>query len=389
MKKTPMEEWLEEYSKDSTREGNKRDFSEFCEWAHTTDIELVQEYKSAEDKEAWAKKTGALLVKWYNWMLKEYPCKERGGRVFKKGLATNTARARVSSARAFFRNQCRPVIIRRGAIARAKPALGEHEFIQEELRKMFFFADTRGKAVLSTAISLGWGAKDFVNLRRSFIEPFLEKEPFTGFLYERGKTGAISRSHLTPEAIECLKTWLEVASDSDYVWPGSNKKRHISQDTLNNILKDMVEKAGIKTTGNVHFHLLRKFLMSQLANEGLNEWHIKFIVGKQVPPDVATYLQGMKENLGEEFKRAHPRFSLMFEFNKTKDEVEKLKEENQKLRDTLRGFAIILGLDKKREEAIDLLKKSGIELSVDDAQRMDFLEACRIRGERERLKETK
>ena len=389
MKKTPMEEWLEEYSKDSTRIGNERDFKEFCEWAHTTDVELVQEYKSAEDKEAWAKKTGALLVKWYNWMLKDYPCKERGGRVFKKGLATNTARARVSSARAFFRNQCRPVIVRRGAIARAKPALGEHEFTQEELRKMFFFADTRGKAVLSTAISLGWGAKDFVDLRRSFIEPFLEKEAFTGFLYERGKTGAISRSHLTPEAIECLKTWFEIADESEYVWPNSGGKKHITQDTLNNIVKDAVEKAGIKTTGNVHFHLLRKFLISQLSNEGLNIWHIKFMVGKQVPPDIATYLQGMKDTLSEEFKRAHPRFSLMFEFNKTKDEMERLKEENQRLKDTLRGFADMLGLSEKREQGIELLKKSGVELSVEDAQRMDILEILRIRGERERLKEGK
>lgn len=344
MTKTPRKLWLAEYTKESTKYRYERDFNLFCEWAKTSDVELVEEYQKATNKKQWAKEKGAQIVRWYTHLVSE------------KGLATNTARAMLSGIRAFLTSQCEQPKIKKGAIPRPKIALGEHEFTQAELKRMFHYADVREKAILATAISLGWGAKDFLALKWSFIEPYLEKEAFTGFFYERTKTGAISRSHLTPEAIESLKAWREAqkrkGKKTDYVWANGNGRNHITGDALNDIVRKMVEEAGIETTGKVHFHLIRKFLFSALSNAGLNTMQCKLMVGKSVPPDVLTYLIRQKEQLSQKFQEAYPLFSLVGFTNQNHDrletleaQVKRLEEENETLKAFIRNFATIFGID--------------------------------------------
>lgn len=127
-------------------------------------------------------------------------------------------------------------MIQRKRIAKAKSALGEHEFTRDELSKMFCVADVRGKAVLSTGVSLGFSIQDFAELKREQIESLVnkalsEKIDFIGFDYERGKTGVESRSHLTPEAVNSFKAWFEYIDakraekglgKSEYVWCNGN-----------------------------------------------------------------------------------------------------------------------------------------------------------------------
>lgn len=72
----------------------------------------------------------------------------------------------------------------------------------------------------------------------------------------------------------------------------------------------MAATAGIKPRGSIHFHLLRKFLIRQLNNVGLNELHVKFLVGKNVPGDISTYLQSNTDQLTAEYTRAYPQFCL-------------------------------------------------------------------------------
>jgi hypothetical protein len=216
---------------------------------------------------------------------------------------------------------------------------------------MFFYADTREKAILSTAIGLGWGAQDFISLRREFIEPYLEKEAFVGFWYERKKTGATVRGHLTPEAIESLTQWLAISAKSEWVW-ASNGDKHITDDTLNNIFKEIVRKANIKTTGKVRFHATRKFLLSQLLNAGVAQAHAKLMVGKMVPPDLLAYLTKVTEQLREEYIEAYPRFALIGYTNKNHNRIEQLEtivKEQQHQIETLQtfiqNFGMLFGVD--------------------------------------------
>lgn len=277
----------------------------FLKFLGLTDVEFIETYKRAKDRHEWAKSVGLKVVAFYN------------DRV-SKGYATNTVRAEVSTVRAFCRDNCTTLLIPRRKIAKAKTAKGEHEFTREELSKMFYVADVRGKAILSTAISLGFSVKDFSELKRDFIESLVEKSikekiDFIGFDYERGKTGVESRSHLTPEAVNSLKAWFDYIDQyraekglekSEWVWANGNNG-HLNPQTLNDVVKDLVTKANITTTGNVRFHLLRKFLMNALHDAGFSSWETKRVLGKEIPTSDSTYLQGLSRKVTEKFPKAY------------------------------------------------------------------------------------
>jgi site-specific recombinase XerD len=320
----PTEQWLKQYKEDSAKRKNRRAMAYLCAWLKKSDVELVAEYKQTADKEQWAKQTGQRLVEWVNWLLQN-------------GYMVNSARALLGDVRAFFTYHCRPVKIGRRKVPKQQVATGEHEFNVLELRKMFHYADVRGKAVLSTAVALGWSAEDFLELKRKETEALVnkaiaDKQQFIGFDHVRGKTGAPSRSHLTPEAVESLRAYLDITpKDAEFLWANGSATSHITNDTLNNILKDLVAKAGIATIGTVRFHLIRKFTMSTLSSAGIGDWDVKFMVGKEVPPDVATYLTNRKQNLMEEFQTAYPKLSLTGYANRNHDKLSELEQQVGKL----------------------------------------------------------
>jgi hypothetical protein len=155
---------------------------------------------------------------------------------------------------------------------------------------------------------------------------------FIGFTHVRGKTGATSRSHLTSEAVESLKAYLDITpKGAEYLWANGSLNDHLTGDTLNNILRDLVAKADIQTIGTVHFHLVRKFTMSTLSSAGIGDWDVKFMVGKEVPADIATYLINRKETLMEEFAKAYPKLSLTGYANRNHDKLSELEEKIAKL----------------------------------------------------------
>lgn len=294
---TPKEEWLAEYSRASTRHKYEMNFDAFCEWAKTSDVELVKEYKASDHRE-FSKKWGSRIVQYYNDLIRE-------------GAKVNTARAKSNAPRAFFRSQTVEVKIKRGAIGKARMAMGEHEFILEEFQKMFRVGDIEDKAKLATALNLGWGAGDFVRLEWSFIEPFLneELEPPVAFWAERHKTGAVTRAHLTHEALSALRELRRIKPKAKYVFEGRNGT-YLTEDALNDWLKSLRRRAKIKKRGKIRFHLIRKFTFSQLSASGMNQFESKLCVGKSIPNDILTYLKGQEEVLREKFMNAEPRLTL-------------------------------------------------------------------------------
>jgi len=129
------------------------------------------------------------------------------------------------------------------------------------------------------------------------------------FWYERGKTGAPSRSHLTHEAIEALRDWLRVASKGRYVFSGRNGNP-LKVGSLNKWLKSLARRAKIEKRGKIRFHLLRKFTLSQLSASGMNQWEAKLCTGKMIPSDILTYLKDQTENLRKKFMLAESRLTL-------------------------------------------------------------------------------
>ena len=301
----------------------------FLEFMGLTDVEFIESYKRAKDRLEWAKQIGNKVIAFYN------------DRV-QKGYATNTVRAEVSTVRAFCRDNATTLIIQRRKIAKAKSAKGEHEFNREELAKMFYVADVRGKAILSTAVSLGLSVEDFSELKRDYIESLVnksltEKIDFISFDYERAKTGVESRSHLTPEAVNSLKAWFEYVDakrtekgleKSEWVWCNGNHG-HLDEQTLNDIIKDLVKKANITTTGKMRFHLIRKFLMSALHDSGFDSWETKRALGKEIPTSDDTYLKGLSRNVTEKFPKAYEHIRLSGYANRNHTRIEDLETKMQ------------------------------------------------------------
>jgi ribosomal protein L17/tRNA splicing endonuclease len=345
------------------------------EFLGVTDSEFVEGFKRAKDKNQWAKDMGFKIIAFYNDMLQ-------------KGYSVNTGRNYASTARAFSRDVCTPLIVRRGKIAKAKSAKGEHEFNQEELTKMFYVADVRGKAVLATGISLGFSVEDFSELRRDFIESLVnksltEKIDFIGFDYERAKTGVESRSHLTPEAVNSLKAWFDYIDakraeknlpKSEWVWANGNGN-HLDKQTLNDVIKDLVKKANIITTGRVRFHLIRKFVMSAVHSAGFDSWETKRVLGKEIPTSDSTYLQKLSRDVDNKFPNAYDYIRLSGYANKNHTRIEDLESKIQQLEIKLESMAMenqtlrrviefAIPKDKVQNVILQLAKEYGVAFAT-------------------------
>jgi hypothetical protein len=301
---SPKAEWLKEI-KESVRYRYSARLDEFLEWVKKTPEQLVEEYKATIDKDAWAKKWGSIVLQYYQARLSA-------------GYSINSARADSVAPRSFFSSQCQEVKIQKGKIAKAQIATGEHSFTQDELKKMFYYGDVKQKAILATAVSLGWSSIDFLSLERSFIEPYVkkareEKLDFVQFIYTRQKTDETAICHLMPEAIESLDAYLKtIPQDAKFLWYSpSNHDEPLTNKALNDILKGMVKQASTMTTGDIKFNLLRKFTFSTLQRFGMTESESRVCVGKTVSPDILTYLINLKDTLTQKFKKAYVGLSLV------------------------------------------------------------------------------
>jgi hypothetical protein len=183
---------------------------------------------------------------------------------------------------------------------------------------MFYFGDVKQKAILSTAVSLGWSSIDFLSLEVNFIKPFIEKAreeklDFVQFVYTRQKTDETAICHLMPEAIESLDAYLKtIPEDAKFLWYSpSNHNEPLTNKAINDILKGMVKQASIMTTGDIKFNLLRKFTFSTLQRFGMTESESRVCVGKTVSPDILTYLINLKDTLLEKYKKAYHGLTLV------------------------------------------------------------------------------
>jgi len=228
-----------------------------------------------------------------------------------QGLKRNGVNSLLIGVRSFFSSECVEVKFRCGAVVRTQAAIGEHVFSIDDFRRMYSIADIRDKAVLSTAVSLGWSVGDFSSLKRDFIQRLVNRakstnQEFIQFDYEGSKEETPMLGILSPDSITGLDLWLNYSSKykSDSLWPDLN------EESFSELLKRLAEKSGIVTQGTVRFHLLRKFVMDTVSSQGLNEFEVKIIVGKAIPLSDATYLTTIKRTAFQKYQKAFSSFSL-------------------------------------------------------------------------------
>jgi hypothetical protein len=157
-------------------------------------------------------------------------------------------------------------------------------------------------------------------------------------------------------------TYLDTTpKNAEDLWCNGSVTDHLTDDTSNNILRDLVAKAGVQTIGTIRFHLIRKFMMSTLSSAGIGDWDVKFMVGKEVPADIATYITNRKANLMEEFQMAYPKLSLTGYANHNHDKVSELEERNKKLEEQARLLWQVLDSTMKALEEKSETRKAKMD----------------------------
>jgi hypothetical protein len=201
----------------------------------------------------------------------------------------------------------------RGKAVKTQPDTTSHEYTTDDLSRMFQVANTREKALLSLGASLGWELGAILQLNREFIKSIIakaneQKAEYYYFKTTRQKTGAARLGVLNPLALEWVNKYLAESEDKKL-----RQRKHkdrtgdlfdLTLFTVNKNLRKLAKAARIVTTGRVHWHKIRAWVMSSLSRAGLNEFQIKYVIGKKTPISDSTYLNMLKIEVEERYPEA-------------------------------------------------------------------------------------
>jgi hypothetical protein len=276
----------------------------------------------------------------------------------KEGMPQNSILAHICSVRSYCVSIDKPLMFKKNALGKVQADTDSHVFSNGDLKGLFEIGNTFEKALISTAVSLGWEISSVLELDRVKIKAKLEhgkqnNEQFVFFEDTRAKTLESRFAVLNPLAIEWLTKYLDSSEDSEKLFP-------ITEDGVNKLLKRMANASGLKLTGTIRFHNIRKWLMSRLSRCGFNEFQIKYIMGKSIPVSDRTYLQTLQTDIElkypavyNEYLNINPTVSLV---EKSK-ELEQLQKEMTELRDQNKLYKEILRDLVKDKTTPDVLTK--------------------------------
>jgi len=280
-------------------------------------------------------------------------------------LSNNSILGRMTAVSSFMDYYDKPIVWKRGQKVRPRPDVTSHVFSNGDLSRMFAVGDLRDKAMLALATSLGWEISAFTDLTRETLKAHLERaretgEEFVYFKQIREKTGQPRLGILNPLAIKWCGKWLKQSESQE---KQKNKMRtsdifHLSEIAIYLRMKILAKRTGLKTTGSVKFHNIRKWVMSGLSRSGFNEWQVKYVLGKAIPMSDGAYLQSLEQEVRERYPKAYEDH-LNLETNVPRKavttltgEIEHLKEENIELKQQLNGQRP--EMSKLREELDEL-----------------------------------
>lgn len=315
---------LDKWNKTSRR-FQKVDVDSFCLWLGKSKEQIIEEFYSIEKAimlERWKRDYGDYIYQWYKDLMKGTTVlvRKRGTdeyRKEKRSYKHNTARRMAYTMASFLRKTCSNVIFENTIPKATETTQVEHEFVVEQLKRMFTCGDVEERAILQLGVNLALRVEDFSELLREPFEKAVKEvkegkatTPY-GLKIETGKEKIIARAQLTQNTIEVLSTYLKMKETSKYLFSENHREEHITPRQLNYCLKRLWEKAyprHKKESDNIHWHLLRKYLITMMLNNDIDTTAIKLVVGKSVNIDLKTYLQ--KVNLSNEFIKVLPYVEL-------------------------------------------------------------------------------
>jgi site-specific recombinase XerD len=350
------DEWLNEQS-EGTREHYVKRINSFLSSMGQT----IEEFSKLSNKEM-------------KHLVLEYRAKSE-----KEGMPQNTILSRICSVRSFCAYIEKPLVFKQNQLGKVQADTDSHIFSNGDLKGLFEIGNTFEKALIASSVSLGWEISSVLNLERDKVRAKIEhakqnSETFIFFEDTRNKTGESRFAVLNPLAIEWLTKYFEVSDEEIkkrrenrndkkftegktekdlkiYDEGTENMERclfPISEDGVNKMLKRLASASGLKLTGSIRFHNIRKWLMSRLSRCGFNEFQIKYVMGKAIGVSDRTYLQTLQTDIEEKYPRIYneylnivPTVSLAEkskELEQLQKEISQLKEQNELYKNILRDL---------------------------------------------------
>lgn len=282
----------------------------------------------------------------------------------------NTVNGILTSVSSFLAFMDMPVNLK-GKRRKGQPDMDSHEFSTDDLRRLYMAADAahdlRAKALLALGTSLGWENGAVLSITREQMQGLITKalashSEYIYFQSIRRKTGANRLGVLNPLAIQIMSLYLAESEDKkprkriDCRAMKFNTRSNLfdlTQHGVNRLLKRFCREANIPVTGRVHWHKIRGWVMSQLSRAGLNEFQIKFLVGKSIPLADSTYLNTLKLEIEERYPQAYETY-LCIGGSVTTKTVSKLLREHEEiseLREKVSKYQELEGKVKRLETA--------------------------------------
>lgn len=278
-----------------------------------------------------------------------------------QGSATNSAKTLCGGVRQFFNYYEVGMKLKRGS-AVSKSILTEKTYplTIEDIRKMYAIGDLRERVILALAKDLGIRIGDFVRIKKADL-PDLNQEAPIPFDIMTGKEEVLSKSHVSAETVELLKTYLPTIAENTnaYLFP-TNGEHGIDEDTLGQILKALAKKAGIIVPPNKQFtfHMFRKLFISTGKNIGVSDDVVKALCGKSVASDIRTYMTGIQWR--EAFSKIADVLKIQQMPNKNHAKLEELETKfadmGRLIGDLTMTIDALKQKDRERTEEINALK---------------------------------
>jgi len=104
------------------------------------------------------------------------------------------------------------------------------------------------------------------------------------------KEQVVARAFISEEFKQLLDKYLPLLDKSNPYLFQSKRRKHLSSKQINNILKNLVERAGITNHGLFRWHTGRKLFLRTCAELGISSWSAKLMCGKAIPASDDTYI---------------------------------------------------------------------------------------------------
>jgi site-specific recombinase XerD len=361
MKAEEFLSYVKESKAKQTFKEYKTGLAKFVEWyGKDLDTILAERKQDLASEDATQRKRFVREIeKFHRFLLTEQPNR--------KAYSVNSARTLTVGTLQLFRYFEMPITIEKGStVSQTVETVSDFVPTVSEYRSMFNCADLRGRTILSMALDLGWRISDFLETKKSDIPDLTQETPIA---FERitEKNKVISKSFLSIETVELLKTFIPtLKTENPYLFQ-SNREHHLDPESVGDILKSLARKANITIPQGkmLRFHAFRKRFLSTCADLKVDVNTAKILCGKNVESSMLAYLSEVNHKkafleIKTVLNLTNGRMKSTIEGKDIK--IAELEKEVDELKLTLKVIQGLFGkeiVEKATEQHVGIGKKSG------------------------------